>query len=74
MSTSFYIRRFLVAFAIAAFVITVAQFLKGHAAAFAVREGLLWGVISSAVYTGVLAYKLRKVPAPPKGPDVGGAG
>jgi len=47
--------------------------LKGHTAAFAVRESLLWGVISPGVYAGILAYKLRNFPAPPNGPDVGGA-
>ena len=73
MTTSFYVRRFLVAFAIAAIVIAVVQLLKGHTAALAFREGLLWGVISSGVYTGVLAYKLRNLPAPPNDPDMGGA-
>jgi hypothetical protein len=65
MTISFYVRRFLLAFAIAAVVISLAQYLKGHTMDFSIREGLLWGVISAAVYTGVLAYKLRKLPTPP---------
>ena len=72
MTISFYIRRFLIAFAIAAVVISVAQWLKGHDSGYAIREGLLWGVITSVVYIGVLAYKLRKCPIPSEGPDVGG--
>jgi hypothetical protein len=66
MSIAFYVRRFLLAFVIAAIVICLAQYLKGHTLEFSLREGLIWGVISSAVYTGVLAYKLRHLPAPPE--------
>ena len=66
MTIMFYIRRFILAFAIAAIVIAVAQMLKGHPVAFSVQEGLLWGGVSSVVYTFVLAFKLRKLPVPPK--------
>ena len=64
MTISFYLRRFVVAFAIAAAVISFAQWMKGHDAAFAIRAGVFWGVISSVVYTGVLANKLRRCPTP----------
>ena len=56
----FFFRRFLLAFAIATIVITVAQLLKGHPFGLAAPDGLLWGAISAAVYTLVLAYKLRR--------------
>lgn len=59
MPSSFYVRRFLLAFVASALVISTAQFLKGHALALAVPDGLLWGVVTAAVYTLVLAYKLR---------------
>ena len=66
MPLSFFVRRFLLAFVIAAPVISVAQFLKGHPLALAVPDGLLWGAISAAVYTLVLAYKLRRSACLPK--------
>ena len=66
MDTWFYVRRYLAAFAIAAVVIGVAQYLKGHAVDYAIREGLTWGAISSLVYTSVLAYKLRHLRAAAK--------
>ena len=59
MPLSFYLRRFLLAFAVSSVVIAVAQYLKGHPVELAVPDGLLWGAISSVVYTSVLAYKLR---------------
>lgn len=63
MGTWFFIRRFLAAFAIATVVIGLAQYLKGHSVDYALREALVWGVISSLVYTSVLAYKLRHLRA-----------
>jgi hypothetical protein len=59
MPLSFYARRFLQALVIATIVVTTAQYLKGHALNLAAPDGLLWGTITAAVYTSVLAYKLR---------------
>jgi hypothetical protein len=59
MRFSFYLLRFLVAFVVSATLISAAQFIKGHALALAIPDGLLWGAITAAVYTSVLAYKLR---------------
>jgi len=59
MPVSFYFRRYLLAFVVSSIVIATAQVLKGHPLALAAPDGLLWGAISSAVYTSVLAYKLR---------------
>ena len=66
MSVSFFVRRYFFAFAIAAVVIGVAQFLKGHTPEYSIREAIVWGAISALVYTCVLAYKLRhlRVPLP----------
>lgn len=60
MPVSFYLRRFALAFAIASISIAAAQLLKGHALALAVPDALLWGAITGAVFTGVLAWKLRR--------------
>ena len=59
MPLSFYVRRFLLVFVVASIVISAAQMLKGHPIELAAPDGLLWGAISSLVYTSVLAYKLR---------------
>ena len=59
MSVSFYLRRYLLVFVVSSIIIAIAQFLKGHPWELAAPDGLLWGAISSAVYTSVLAYKLR---------------
>jgi hypothetical protein len=76
MPLFFFVRRFLIAFVIAAAVISAAQFLKGHPLALAIPDGLLWGAISSAVYTLVLAYKLRRSAcyAKPASPDIASQG
>jgi hypothetical protein len=62
MTTSFFVRRYFLAFVIAAVVIGVAQYLEGHTVDYSVREALIWGPISALVYTSVLAYKLRARP------------
>jgi len=59
MPFSFYVRRFLQALVIATIAVTTAQYLKGHGLDLAVPDGLLWGTITAAGYTSVLAYKLR---------------
>ena len=69
MTFRFYLRRYLLAFLVASTIISVAQFLKGHAWELSVPDGLLWGAISAGVYVAVLAYKLRNacaaaLPAP----------
>ena len=74
MSKSFFVRRYLLVFAIAATVIGLAQYLKGQTLNYAVREALIWGAISSLVYTSILAYKLRHLRAPSGSTGTGGAG
>jgi hypothetical protein len=59
MPSSFFIIRFLRAFAVATVAIVLGQYLKGHPFVPAALDGLLWGAITAAVYTGVLAWKLR---------------
>ena len=46
--------RFLAAFLLATLGISGIQFLKGHAARYAISQGLVWGAISSFIY--MLAY------------------
>jgi hypothetical protein len=64
MSLAFFVRRYLLVFAIAAVVIGIAQFLKGRTPDYSIREAIVWGAISALVYTCVLAYKLRHLRAP----------
>jgi hypothetical protein len=74
MPLTFFVRRFLIAFVIATTVISVAQLLKGHPVALAAPDGALWGAISSAIYTLVLAYKLRRSACYTKTKPQGGPG
>jgi len=59
MPILFYVRRFVLAFAVSATVISIAQLLKGNPLNLVVPDGLLWGAITAAIYTAVLGYKLR---------------
>ena len=66
MGTAFWIRRYLTAFVVAAFVIAVAQLMKGNVFEYSITQGLVWGIVSSLVYISVLAYRLRHIrDAPP---------
>ena len=47
-------------FAIAFVVIAAAQALKGHATAYALTQGLVWGALSSLVYVLAAVYRWRK--------------
>jgi ABC-type uncharacterized transport system permease subunit len=60
MSTAFWIRRFLLVLACAFVIITGAQLLRGHPLEDSVLHGLLWSVISAAIFTGVNIYKWRR--------------
>jgi hypothetical protein len=54
------IRGFLVVLAGAFVVIAGVQLLKGNSIEYAASEGLLWSVITAAVFTVARAYRLRK--------------
>jgi hypothetical protein len=60
MGTAFWIRRSLVVFAGAFVIIAGAQLLKGHDADYALSEGLLWAVVTSAVFTAANIYRTRR--------------
>ena len=47
-------------FVIAFVVIAGAQALKGHAIAYALTQGLIWGALSSLVYVLAAVYRWRK--------------
>ena len=59
MPFSFYVRRYLLVFAVSTLVISTAQVLKGHSLRLSAPDGALWGAITALVYCLVLAYKLR---------------
>lgn len=74
MGTSFWLRRSLFAFVVAAIVIAVIQLMKGHALDYSITQGLVWGLISSLVYISVLAYKLRHKRGVPPNDSPGSGG
>jgi hypothetical protein len=52
----FWIRRWLLAFAVAVVVIGLSHLLRSRGWPFAIEQGLLWGAISACVYVGALVY------------------
>ncbi len=60
MNTGFWIRRFLAALVAAFVIITGAQLLRGRPAGEAVTHGLVWSVITAAIYVGVNYSRWRR--------------
>ncbi len=60
MSMSFWIRRYLKVSAIAVVLIALVQMLKGMPTTEAAVHGLLWGVITGAVFTLAHFWRVRR--------------
>ena len=60
MSPTFWIRRFLLVFALALVIIAGAQMLKGHALRYSLTQGLLWAAIASTIFTGARIFQSRR--------------
>ena len=60
MGPAFWIRRFLTIFIAAACVITGAQWLKGHALGWSVRQGVLWALVSATIFTTSRIWQARR--------------
>jgi uncharacterized membrane protein len=60
MGPSFWLRRYLLVFAAACVIIACAQALKGHDTGYAVTQGVVWGLVTAAVYLAALYYRIRK--------------
>lgn len=60
MNTGFWIRRFLAALTAAFVFITGAQLLRGHPTGDAVTHGVVWSVISAAIFVGVNYFRWRR--------------
>lgn len=61
MGARFWIRRFAVALAIAFVAIAAGQYLlRDRTLDYAIRHGLLWGVITAAIFTATALYRWRK--------------
>ena len=63
MSTSDWVVRFLLAFAVAAAVLAVVQLAKGASVASAAAFAAAWGALSALVFTGVGYLKYKRNPA-----------
>lgn len=59
MGTGFWIKRFLIALLIAGAALVAVQLAKGHDVREAAQFGVVWGIVSSALFTliGFLRYK-----------------
>jgi hypothetical protein len=60
MGTTFWVRRFLLAFVVATFVITGSQLLRGRGLSYSLTQGLIWAAISASVFTVARIYQSRK--------------
>ena len=60
MGMAFWVRRFVTVLAGAFVVIAAVQLLKGHPAAHAASEGLLWATVSAAVFVGARIAQSRR--------------
>jgi hypothetical protein len=60
MGTVFWIRRFFTVLALASVVISLAQWAKGHPWQYAATQGVIWGFISAAVFTGARIFQSRR--------------
>lgn len=60
MGMVFWIKRFLVVLVGAFIIIGAAQLLKGHTPDYALREAVIWGVITASVFIAALYYRLRR--------------
>ncbi|HEY5366526.1 MAG TPA: hypothetical protein VIL19_08625 [Casimicrobiaceae bacterium] len=59
MGIAFWVRRFLLVFAIAAVLICVAQLLKGRTLDYSLAQGFLWAAIAASVATLVNVVRSR---------------
>ena len=60
MGTAFWVRRFLLIFVVATFVIAGAQLLQGRGLSYSLTQGLLWAAISASVFTVARIYQSNK--------------
>lgn len=60
MNTGFWIRRFLAALVAAFVIITGAHLLRGRAMEDAIVQGLVWSVISAAIFVAANYYRWRR--------------
>lgn len=60
MHTGFWIRRFALAYLLALVAITGGQLLRGRSPEQAFVHGLLWALITAAVYLVALRYRARR--------------
>lgn len=60
MNVSFWLRRFSAAFVVAFIVIASAQWLKGHTTTYSTTQGIVWGLISAAIFATASAMRARR--------------
>ena len=60
MGTIFWVKRFVVILFGAFAVITVAQWLKGHALDYALTQGAVWGLVSASIFTVARFFQARR--------------
>ncbi|MBK0392458.1 hypothetical protein [Ramlibacter algicola] len=60
MGTAFWIRRFAFMFVIAFVITGGSQLLRGRAVEASLEHGLLWGLVSAAVFVGGRLYQSRR--------------
>jgi hypothetical protein len=62
MGAKFWLRRFMVAFLIAATALFLAEIIKGHAQTKAAQFALLWGAITALLFTLISYSRFKRNP------------
>lgn len=60
MGPAFWIRRFLLVFALAFTLIALSHLLRARGLDYALSQALIWGLISATVFTGTRLYRSRR--------------
>ena len=60
MGTWFWIRRYFTVFTLAFVIIAGAHVLRARSANYAISEGLIWGLITAAIFISTRLYRSRK--------------
>ncbi|MBB6093197.1 xanthine/uracil permease [Povalibacter uvarum] len=63
MGIGFWLKRLVLSFVVAFAILVAAQLLKGASSNAAISHGLLWGVLTAAVFTGSGYIRYRRNPA-----------
>jgi hypothetical protein len=60
MGTAFWVRRFIAVLLLVGAIVALGQWMRGHTLQYAGIQGLIWGPITSAVFTTARIFQSRR--------------